>query len=879
MELNNSHSPQPTDDLLYESEKIYLNLVERMPDGVYKSTHDGKFVEVNPAMVKMLGYSSKEELMAIDIKTELYFQPEDRESLVLQENYEEMGIFRLKKKDGAEIWVEDHGWYNLDENGEILFHEGIMRDITERKISEELLKESEERFKLLFDKAPIAYQSLDENGFLTDMNETWHELMGYQKEEVTGHWFGDFLAPEYLELFKKEFAALKVRDRIDTELEMTTKNGSVIIIQLEGRIGHTTSGKFKQIHCVLSDITERRKAEKIIADERILLRTLIDNIPDAIYVKDVMGRKLISNKADLDILGLTSENEVIGKTDLEIPSLEASNQTYADDLFVIQTGKSIVNKTEMVTDRNGYKRYFSTSKFPLINDSGEIIGLIGVGHDITKQKQTDQKLIQLSKGIEQSPASILITDTNGNIEYVNQKLLEITGYSFEEIKGQNPRIFQSGYTSKEEYARLWQTINNGIEYRGEMQNVKRNGEFFWESILISPIRDEANNIISFMAIKEDITNRKKTDLEILKLSVGIDQNPASVIITDTRGVIEYVNKKFLTVSGYMQNELIGKVIRILKPGHTSDEVYVDIWNRLFAGMEWKGEHQNRTKTGDKYWESVLISPIKNLEGKITNYILLSEDISDRKKMEKDLVAAKEKAVESDRLKSAFLANMSHEIRTPLNSILGFSDLLTDPDLNTQSRSEFAEMINLSGNNLLSIINDVLDISKIEAGQIILTDSILSAQSLISDIKKEYSFKAISKGIEFRFASGIPDQEIFFKSDEMRIKQVLVNFVGNAIKFTDKGYIEIGVKLENESIQFHVKDTGIGIAQEYHDKVFDRFRQVEAAHTRKYGGNGLGLAITKNLAELLGGKIWLESGLEIGSTFFFAIPQQLLELEE
>ena len=879
MELNNSHSPQPTDDLLYESEKIYLNLVERMPDGVYKSTHDGKFVEVNPAMVKMLGYSSKEELMAIDIKTELYFQPEDRESLVLQENYEEMGIFRLKKKDGAEIWVEDHGWYNLDENGEILFHEGIMRDITERKISEELLKESEERFKLLFDKAPIAYQSLDENGFLTDMNETWHELMGYQKEEVTGHWFGDFLAPEYLELFKKEFAALKVRDRIDTELEMTTKNGSVIIIQLEGRIGHTTSGKFKQIHCVLSDITERRKAEKVIADERILLRTLIDNIPDAIYVKDVMGRKLISNKADLDILGLTSENEVIGKTDLEIPSLEASNQTYADDLFVIQTGKSIVNKTEMVTDRNGYKRYFSTSKFPLINDSGEIIGLIGVGHDITKQKQTDQKLIQLSKGIEQSPASILITDTNGNIEYVNQKLLEITGYSFEEIKGQNPRIFQSGYTSKEEYARLWQTINNGIEYRGEMQNVKRNGEFFWESILISPIRDEANNIISFMAIKEDITNRKKTDLEILKLSVGIDQNPASVIITDTRGVIEYVNKKFLTVSGYMQNELIGKVIRILKPGHTSDEVYVDIWNRLFAGMEWKGEHQNRTKTGDKYWESVLISPIKNLEGKITNYILLSEDISDRKKMEKDLVAAKEKAVESDRLKSAFLANMSHEIRTPLNSILGFSDLLTDPDLNTQSRSEFAEMINLSGNNLLSIINDVLDISKIEAGQIILTDSILSAQSLISDIKKEYSFKAISKGIEFRFASGIPDQEIFFKSDEMRIKQVLVNFVGNAIKFTDKGYIEIGVKLENESIQFHVKDTGIGIAQEYHDKVFDRFRQVEAAHTRKYGGNGLGLAITKNLAELLGGKIWLESGLEIGSTFFFAIPQQLLELEE
>ncbi len=878
MELN-SQPPQQTDDHLHESEKIYLNLVERLPDGVYKSTHDGKFVEVNPAMVKMLGYSSKEELIAIDIKTELYFQPEDRESLVLQEKYEEMGIFRLKKKDGSEIWVEDHGWYNLDENGQILFHEGIMRDITERKISEELLKESEERFKLLFDKAPIAYQSLDENGFLNDINETWHELMGYNKEEVTGHWFGDFLNPEYLDLFKKELTALKIRDKIETELEMTTKQGSVITIRLEGRIGHTASGDFKQIHCVLSDITERRKSEKVIADERILLRTLIDNIPDAIYVKDVEGRKLISNKADLEALGLSSENEVIGKTDLEIPILQYSNQTYTDDLYVIQTGKSILNKTEAITDGMGNKRYFSTSKFPLINDSGEIIGLIGVGHDITKQKQTEQKLVQLSKGIEQSPASIIITDTKGNIEYVNSKLLEITGYSYEEIKEKNPRIFQSGYTSKEEYGRLWETILDGNEYRGEMQNTKRNGELFWESVLISPIRDEANNIINFMAIKEDITNRKKADLEILKLSVAIDQNPASVVITDTRGVIEYVNKKFLNVSGYVQDELIGKVIRILKPGHINDEIYVDIWNRLYAGQEWKGEHQNRTKTGDKYWESVLISPIKNREGKITNYILLSEDISDRKKMEKDLIAAKEKAVESDRLKSAFLANMSHEIRTPLNSILGFSDLLTDPDLIPQSRREFADLINLSGNNLLSIINDVLDISKIEAGQITLNESKLSAQRLISDIQKEYSFKASSKGIEFRFAPGIPDEDIIFQSDEMRIKQVLINFVGNALKFTDHGYIEIGVKLEKESIQFHVKDTGIGIAKEYHDKVFDRFRQVEAAHTRKYGGNGLGLAITKNLAELLGGKIWLESKPEKGSTFFFALPQAFVVQNE
>jgi len=855
---------------LRESEKTYQNLIERLPDGVYKSTHEGSFIEVNQAMVNMLEYNSKEELLNIDIKTDLYFEPEDRESIVLQEKYEEMGVFRLRKKDGSEIWVEDHGWYTLDTDGEILFHEGIIRDVTDRKMGEEILKESEERFKMLFEKAPIGYQSLDENGYFIGINETWEELMGYKKAEVLGTWFGDYLTPHSLEMYEKRFPIFKSTGEIRTEYEMIRKDGEVIIAQLEGRIGHTSNGKFKQTHCAISDITERRQTEKEIADDRILLRTLIDNIPDLIYVKDKTGRKLISNKADLEIFGFSEEKYVIGKTDLQLFDSEIAKQTYNDDLKVIETSIPILNKAELYIDSNGNKRYISTSKVPLKNDSGDIIGLVGIGHDITREKQSDQKIIQLSKGIEQSPASIILTDTKGNIEYVNKKFHEVTGYSFEEIKGKNPRIFQSGHTTKEEYAKLWETITSGNEYHGEIQNRKRNGEIFWESVLISPIRDESGKIANYIAIKEDISNRKKSDLEIQKLSVAIDQNPASVIITDTHGYIEYVNRKFMSVSGYSQEELIGKIIRILKPGHTSDETYVEIWNNLLGGKEWRGEHKNRTKKHEKYWESVLISPIISQEGKITNYIILSENISDRKKMEKDLIKAKEKAEESDRLKSAFLANMSHEIRTPLNSILGFSDLLTDPTLKDESRKEFADMINASGNNLLAIINDVLDISKIEAGQIVLSNSVFSAQQLILEIQKEYSIKAKSKKIEFKIASDNQTEELLIYSDEIRIKQVLINFVGNALKFTEAGYIEIGVKLENKDIQFHVKDTGIGIAKEFHEKIFDRFRQVEAAQTRKYGGNGLGLAITKNLANLLGGKIWIESEPGQGSVFYFSL---------
>lgn len=860
---------------LIRSEYLYRNLVERLPDGIYKSTHEGKFIEANPAMVHMLGYESREELLNIDIKNDLYFKPDDRESITLHEKNQEMGIFRLKKKDGSEIWVEDHGWYTLDENGEIIFHEGIMRDISERKIAEEVLKESEERFKMLFEKAPIGYQSIDENGNLIDINETWTEIFGYSKNEVIGTNFGQYLTTEFRKLFEKRFSNIQFSTDLSIEVEMVRKDGEILTVQVESRVGRTPSGEFKQTHCVLSDITEKRKAEKKIADERILLRTLIDNIPDAIYVKDITGRKLISNKADLEVLGITSETETIGKTDIESSYPGDSLQTYDDDMFVIQTSQPIVNKLESYTDKTGKERYFLTSKFPLIDDSNQIIGLVGVGREITKQRQSEQKINQLSKGLEQSPASILITDTMGNIEYANPKVTEVTGYSIDELKGKNPQIFQSGYTSKNEYERLWETIKSGNEYRNEIQNRKKNGDLYWESVLIFPIRDDSQKIVNYMAIKEDITNRKKSDLEILKLSVAIEQNPASVVITDIQGNIEYANKKFSLVSGYNSEDLIGKTIRILKPGHTNDEEYVEIWNRLLAGKEWRGEHLNRTKDRNNYWESVLISPIINQEGKITNYIILSEDISERKKMETDLVSAKEKAEESDRLKSAFLANMSHEIRTPLNSILGFSDLLSDPGLDQLSRKEFSSLINSSGNNLLSIINDVLDISKIEAGQIILTNSEFSARSLISDIQKEYSVKARSKGIILKLAENFSETDIIVLSDEMRIKQVLINFVGNALKFTESGYIEIGVHLENEFIIFHVKDTGIGIEKEYHEKIFERFRQIEAAQTRKYGGNGLGLAITKNLAELLGGKIRLESEPGIGSTFYFVLPESFL----
>ena len=243
----------------------------------------------------------------------------------------------------------------------------------------------------------------------------------------------------------------------------------------------------------------------------------------------------------------------------------------------------------------------------------------------------------------------------------------------------------------------------------------------------------------------------------------------------------------------------------------------------------------------------------------------------------DLLTAKQKAEESDLLKSAFLANMSHEVRTPLNSIIGFSELLADKGFEEDQKNEFIRQIITSGNNLLSIISDIMDISKMESGKITIRGSQINTQKFISGIKDQFAFQTKAKKLELKLTLPDTDEETIVFADVDRLSQVFNNLISNALKFTANGRIEIGYQPRGKMVEFFVMDTGIGIPAEYHNEIFERFRQVEGEKTRKYGGNGLGLAISKNLIELMGGKIWLESEPGIGSVFYFTLPGYTGEL--
>jgi len=761
------------------SEERFRHVFEFSHIGMSMTGVDGA-LRANRAFCEMVGYT-EEELQGKSWKEITH--PDDIEeskqaiqTLLTSENevnYEK----RYLHKNGSTVYTNVFSKLQRDENNNPSFFITSIINISERKTTEfllqqkndEILAQNEEfqqlneeldhtnheliRAKINAEEGEILYHTVVSNtplvtfvlnakGIFTLSEGKGLEKLGLKPGQVVGLSAFDVYKeyPAVVQDIKQALTGKNIR----SESALPGVVFDVIYTPV-----FDNQGNVNEVIGVAHDITERKTDEESIKTEQKLLRTLIENLPDAVYIKDTNARKIITNAADLKFLDAESESEVLGKTDLELYSGAIGARGYNDDMEVLTTRKPVINKEEYFQLANGEQHWLLTSKIPFSNSKDEISGLVGIGRDITELKKSNEAIIKLSKAIEQSPLSIVITNTKGEIEYTNPKFTEVTGYSSIEAKGQNPRMLKSGETPTEEYTELWNAISNGKEWHGEFHNRKKNGELYWESASISPIVNEKGEIINFIAIKEDIS---------------------------------------------IQKELL-----------------------------------------------------------------------------EELVVSKEKAEESDRLKSAFLANMSHEIRTPLNGILGFTELLIDPDFNEKQKADMARLVLDNGDQLLAIINDVLDISKIESGQIELKYSLFSVKQMINDIKKSFEQRAQVHKIDLRLAENIPVEEIDLKSDFTKIKQVLSNLLSNALKYTDKGFVEIGFKATEKELIFHVKDSGVGIPAEFREKIFDRFRHLEPNRSKLAGGNGLGLSISKSFIEMMGGQIWVESEVGKGSTFYFTLP--------
>jgi PAS domain S-box-containing protein len=402
--------------------------------------------------------------------------------------------------------------------------------------------------------------------------------------------------------------------------------------------------------------------------------------------------------------------------------------------------------------------------------------------------------------------------------------------------------------------------------RGFLENVGK-GDY---STRIPVTRPDEIGVIEkgINAMVEKVEERSS---ELAKLFRAVEQSPASVVVTDIDGTIEYVNAKFTEVTGYTFEEARGQNSRIVSSGLHSREFYSELWETILSGREWSGEFCTKKKSGEIFWEHASISPIVTERGLITHFVAVKEDMSERKHMEDELRRAKEAAEEATQAKSDFLANMSHEIRTPMNAIIGLSHLALGTELDRKQR-DYLTKVHGSANNLLGIINDILDFSKIEAGKLDMESIDFDLADVLDTVANVIGVKSSDKGLELILDLD-PEAPLGLNGDPLRLNQVLINLANNAIKFTDEGEITIAAQLLERSedgviLRFAVQDSGIGITPEEQGRLFRAFSQADTSTTRKFGGTGLGLSISKHLVEMMGGEIGVESEPGQGSTFWF-----------
>ena len=495
------------------------------------------------------------------------------------------------------------------------------------------------------------------------------------------------------------------------------------------------------------------------------------------------------------------------------------------------------------------------------------------GRDITKEKESRQQLHQLSTVASKINNGVVISDPNSNVIWINNAFTKITGFKLDDLEFQKLGDVIIGANSNVdiiEKARL--ETQNKKSFSVELLAYRKDGVPIWLSIFNTIILDNKGDIESLIEIVIDITERKNAEERLELLSLVASKTENGVSISDKTGRVKWVNSALEKLFGYTFKELEGKRIGDIVKGAETDvkklnEARADARRHVPYDIELKVYKKDNTPV----WVSVSNTPIYDDNGNIEREVEIINDITERKKVEEQLIESKEQALQLSKAKEMFLSVMSHEIRTPLNGVIGLTNILLEEE-KLEHQEQSLNQLKFSSDNLLNLINDILDFTKIEVGKVELERKRLNIGDLVRDISDSLAFKVKEKGIEIKHFID-PELPTLVRGDKTRLYQILINLLNNAIKFTEKGFVKISVCLVSveedfTTLHFEISDTGIGIPEDKFDHIFESFTQAESNTTRKYGGTGLGLSITKRLIELFGGEIKLNSTLGKGSIFYF-----------
>lgn len=759
----------------------------------------------------------------------------------------------------------------------------LNQEIALRKKTEEVLFKSEEQYRALFTESRDAVMLLlPEEGFISG-NPAAIKMFGCQDEEDFKSWSPAELSPEFQSDGSRSLD--KSREMIMLALEKGSNlfewkhkrvNGEEFMATV--LLSRLKIGGKMLLQATVRDITEQKYAELALKKSQAWFSTTLSSIGDAVITVDTVGKVTFINPVAQKLTGW-SDSEAIGRhiDEVFVIRKEGTEEKVENPILKVLSNGEIVklaNHTVLIS-KDASRRAIDDSAAPIKGvGSQEILGVVLVFRDVTERNKVEKQLRELSVAVEQSPVCIVITDLKGDIQYVNPKFMQITGYTFAEVAGKNPRILKTGEQSAEFYKNLWETISAGKEWRGEFHNKKKNGELYWEGASISSILNNEGVITNFIGIKEDITERKIISDQLIQAGQEwqrtFDSMADLVFIQDKNFIIRNANKACLDALKLKAEEIIGrKCFEVL---HHLDHPWM---NCPFA--QTLGDQKIHTEeVNDPGLGAVLLvstSPIFNVSGEFVGSIHVAKDITQIKRFQSELEQKNMDLKKLDQLKNDFVSIVSHELRTPLSITKEGISLVLDGVTGSINPKQNKILTTSKSNidRLARIINSLLDISKIESGRVELKKKNVDFVVLIKNVVSSFESTAKAKGLELR--ANLPkEQGLSLYADEDRLIQIFTNLIGNSLKFTEKGHIDISLEQRENEVEFMVSDTGIGITVEDLPKVFTKFLQFGRISGAGEKGTGLGLSIAKGLVELHRGKIWVESEIGKGTKFIFTLPK-------
>ncbi len=603
-----------------------------------------------------------------------------------------------------------------------------------------------------------------------------------------------------------------------------------------------------------------------------LYRVLFENVHDGIYQSTPDGRIITANPALIKMLGYSDEEEIkklnIGK-DIYVNPSERDGFTS----FLSRTGR--LKDVELILrKKDGGEIIVLENSHAVIGNNGELLYYEGTLTDITERKKAEEALRESEDRyhtlLETLQDGLSLFDMSGKMKYFNKRKRTMLGYDSDE-ELMNVSTFDMIHPGDQAALEkiMNELISKGSISDKELRVMRKDGSWFWADFSATLIYDRNGKPAFIMDTLKDITDRRQAEEKLMLLKESIDCHYDSAYWMDSSNRFIYVNNAGCKATGYTLDELLGKHVSLLNPSAT-DETMEAIWKHLRKNGSGRGESFHLRKDGSTFPVEIVTTYV-NFKGKEYN-CGFARDITERNKFLADITAAKEKAEESDRLKTAFLHNISHEIRTPMNAIVGFASLLEASDLSEETRKQYIDIVYQSSNQLLSIISDIVDISNIETGHVRISENEFNLNSVIDTLYDQYQLKAMQSDIKLGYIKGLESKDAVISADETKVIQILSNLLNNAFKFTTRGSVDFGYTIKGKKdIEFFVRDTGVGITPEYKKRIFERFYQVDSSPEKKTEGTGLGLSICKSYVEMMGGKIWLSAKKDRGSEFFFTIP--------